>query len=135
MELPGKAGIIAWALKNILWLILGVVVAIAIGFIFYRVFVAPGEAKRELAVAHGQTVLSNANAAAGGAAVDIVSKNADAESGNSKKTRDNHAVITHAPGASVVVSDDVDHAARAAICVRKSAAGLPECRGLLEAHP
>src|ERR1041385_8876611 len=130
-----QAELIAWGIKNALWIIVGLGALLVAGVVVYYVFVAPGRAKSELAVAHGQAVLSNANAAAGGAAVNIVAKNADTESGNSKKTRDNHVVIMRAPGSTVVVSDDVDRAGRTAICLRKSAAALPECRGLLEAHP
>lgn len=115
-----------------------VLVAIAIaGFIIWQVFIAgrAAQQKHDVAESHGQAVVGKAQGQAGGAAANIVANGAAKETIIREKTRTNYVEITKQPGAGDRVSDAVDAAGRRAICLRASAAGLPDCQRLQETRP
>lgn len=82
-----------------------------------------------------QAAVSAADAQSGHDAVNITAKNAKESDQTDTTTRNNHAVIIQLPGAKVTLDPALDAAGRRAICMRPSAAGLPECQSLLQPDP
>lgn len=136
MTIPTSIVPIGWTTTRLIAAALAAVVVLAVaGFVAYRVFWAPIEAKRAVAAAKGETAIAGAGVQSGAAAVGIVSGNAQGEKNTDQTTRTNYVYITKAAGAGDPVNPGVDAAGRRAVCLRASAAGLPDCQRLREAHP
>ncbi len=121
------------AIRPIIWIIGAALVALALLYGAYRLF---GDGpRRDAAVAQAQSALNAAANQSAHQAIQTIQDNADAEAASRQITRSNHVTIIQAPGAQDPVSVAVDAAGRRAVCLRKSAAGLPECAGLLDPHP
>lgn len=133
--LPPQARFAAWLAANAAKLVAGVLVAALFGFMLYQTFFAAGRAKAVHAEAAAQAggLVNGAKADAGGAAVNTVAGNAAKESGIRERTITNYVEITKQPGAADPITDELDAAGRRAICLRASAAGLPDCQRLREA--
>jgi hypothetical protein len=123
--------------KVIAWVVLAVLAIALAWFLIWKLFIAGGQAqqKHEVAAAKAQAQVGQAQGAAGAAATNIVAGNGAKETITHEITRDHYAEITKQPGAGDPVTDAVDSAGRRAICMRASAAGLPDCQRLREAGP
>ena len=81
--------------------------------------------------AQGRVGTSQAAAASNSAAdaVNTVAASGEASAASEALTRENERNIRAAPGANVVVSNEVDAAGRAALCRRAAYANDPSCKG------
>jgi hypothetical protein len=121
------------AIRPIMWIIGAALVALALLYGAYRLF---GDGpRRDAAIARAQSALNAADDQSAHQAVQTIQDNADAEAASRQITRSNHVTIIQVPGAQDPVSVAVDVAGRRAVCLRRSAAGLPECAGVLDPHP
>jgi ABC-type uncharacterized transport system substrate-binding protein len=121
------------AVRPLVWIVVAALVAILLLYGAYRLF---GDGpRRDAAVAQAQSALTAADNQSAHQAIQTIQDNADAEAAARQITRSNHVTIIQAPGAQDPVSAAVDTAGRRAVCLRKSAAGLPECAGVRDAHP
>ena len=124
-------GIAEWAVK--------LIAAIAVGgfivWAFWSIFFAgrQAEAKHDAVAAHAQQLVGQAEGNAGAAAANTVANNAAKEANTHEITRDHYVYINQQPGAGDPVSDPVWNAFVSSVCVRTSAAGLPDCQRLREA--
>lgn len=115
----------------------GIVLVIFVGWAGWKLFFAEraAEAKHDKVQAETQGRVGQAEGAAGANAANVVANGAQREVITNTTTRTNYVEITRQPGAGDPVSDAVDHAGRNAVCLRSSAAGLPDCIRLREANP
>jgi hypothetical protein len=121
------------ALRPLIWIVVAALAAAIVLYGAYRLF---GDGpRRDAAIARAQSALDAADNQSAHQAIEAIQTNADAEAASRQITRSNHVTIIHAPGAQDPVSAAVDAAGRRAVCLRKSAAGLPECAGVFEPHP
>lgn len=116
---------------------IGILVAAVAGFVIWKVFFAEraAEQKHDLIQAQGQAKISDAGAKAGAAAVPIIVKNFQSGAAIDAQTQEAIREALKAPGAKQSVDPALDDLGRRAICVRASAAGLPECQRLLHPPP
>lgn len=123
-----------WLAKNTVALVLGVAAATLAAFVIYQTFFAghAAQVKHDVAAAKAQGAVGTAEGAAGAKAANVVAGNGAKETIINNLTRDHYYDITKQPGAGDPVSDSVDDAGRHAICMRASAAGLPDCQRLRE---
>lgn len=127
--------IYAWAVKNAFYIAIGCVVAAALCFVVYRSFIAPVNAKHDIAAAHGQQVINKAGADSAKDAVQAIAKHDQQEQHTDTVTRTNYVYITKQPGASDPVNPALFDAFTRSVCLRDSTAGLPECQRLQQSHP
>lgn len=116
---------------------LGLLLAIIVVWAGWKLFFAERAAQRKSDIVKAETQgrVGKAEGAAGANAANVVAAGAQREVITNTTTRTNYVEITRQPGAGDPVSDAVDAAGRNAICLRSSAAGLPDCIRLREAHP
>ena len=129
---PGVS-IVEIAVKAFLILILAIVLIWAGWKLFFAERAA--QAKHDKVQAETQARVGQAEGAAGANAANVVANGAQREVITNTTTRTNYVEITRQPGAGDPVSDAVDAAGRNAICLRASAAGLPDCIRLRAAYP
>lgn len=131
--MPDLAGFQAWVIRNTALLVFGVVVLVVVGLLIWRhheqVLV------NAAAPAKAQAQVNAADAQSGRDAVNAVSNNGKKEAATDDTTRKNNAIILKTPGAEVSLSPALDTAGRNAVCLRQSAASLPECQRLLHPNP
>lgn len=127
--------IYAWAVKNAFYIAIGTIAAIALGFIVYRSFIAPVNAKHDIAAAHGQQVINQAGTDSAKEAVQAIAAHDKQEQHTDTVTRTNYVYITKQPGASDPVNPALFDAFTRSVCLRDSAAGLPECQRLQQPNP
>lgn len=127
--------IYAWAVKNAFYLAIGIIAAIALAFIGYRTFLAPVNAKHDIAAAHGQQVINQAGATSAKEAVQAVATHDKQEQHTDTITRTNYVYITKQPGSSDPVNPALFDAFTRSVCLRDSAASLPECQSVQQPHP
>lgn len=132
-DLETKAA--GWALKNIVWIVVGTVVFLLAFWAFYVLIIGPMNAKHDAAAIHGQGVVDKADAAAAHGAIPVIEKTNSGEAGVAAKGRDHVIFITKQPGADTVVPDALWSAIVGSVCMRDSAAGDPECERLRKPHP
>ena len=127
----------AWVTKNAALAGLYAAAAVLAGFMIYQTFFAGGRAalKHEEVKAKAEHAVGAAQGEAGANAANVVAGNATKETIIREITRTNTNEIFRQPGAGDPVADAVDAAGRRAICMRSSAAGLPDCNGLRPAGP
>lgn len=108
-----------------------------VAFAFWWIFLKDGQARQrhDLATARAGQLLGQANGSAGAHAANTIAKQSGDEAKVHEITRDHYVEITKQPGAGDQVSDAVDSAFRRAVCLRASAASLPDCQRLQEANP
>ena len=121
------------AVKAVLVLILAIVLIWAGWKLLFAERAA--QAKHDKVQAETQARVGQAEGAAGANAANVVANGAQREVITNTTTRTNYVEITRQPGAGDPVSDAVDNAGRNAICLRASAAGLPDCIRLRAAYP
>lgn len=127
-ELGLKAAL--FTTKNVLIGCAALVALIVLVFIGYKVFIAPVNAKHDISAANGTTAIAAGGTQSGVQATNIVSGNSQAAQHTDTVTRTNYVYITKQPGASDPVNPAVFDAFTRVICLRDSAASLPECDGL-----
>ena len=125
MSISTEIDAAAWTAKHALYLIGGLLVLAMAAFVIYRVFVAPGEAKRAIAVEHATGAINSGGAASAHDAVQAVAGNAIHETTVHDTVRIEHDTIIRTPGADAPVSDQLDAGGRAAVCMLISAPGCP----------
>jgi len=125
----------AWATKRVLYLAVVATAMIIAMFVGYRLFFAQVDAKHDVAAAHSTTAIAIGGTQSGAQAVHIVSGNGDATQHTDTVTRANYVYITKQPGASDPVNPALFDAFTRSVCLRDSAAGLPECDGLRKSGP
>ena len=125
MSIPSEIEAAAWTAKHALYLIGGLLVLAMAAFVIYRVFVAPGEAKRAIAVEHASGAINGAGVASAHDAVQAVAGNAIHETTVHDTVRIEHDTIIRTPGADTPVNDQLDAGGRAAVCMLISAPGCP----------
>ncbi len=103
----------------------------------WKLFFAEGAAQRKSDTVAAETSgrVGQAQGAAGQNAANVIANGAQREIITNNNTRTNYVEITRQPGAGDPVSDAVDAAGRSAVCLRTSAASLPDCIRLREADP
>lgn len=123
--------------KVIFTLIVGAIVLAGGSFVIWKVFFAEraAQAKSERVENQGRSAISEAGAKSGVEAIKITVDNGKAAAGIDAAVRSAIDEIRKAKGAEVAVDPSVDAAGRRAICLRPSAAGLPECQRLLGTGP
>lgn len=101
-------------------------------YMVWKTFLAGGQAqaKHDEIAAHAQQLVGQAAASAGAKAANVVASDAQKEAKVHEITRDHYVEITKAAGAGDPVPDAVWDAFQHAVCVRASAAGLPDCQRL-----
>lgn len=101
-------------------------------WVIWKLFFAEraAEVKHDQVAAHAQQVVGHAEAAAGAKAANTVASDAQKETAVHEITRDHYVEITKAAGAGDPVPDAVWDAFERSVCVRASAAGLPDCQRL-----
>jgi cytoskeletal protein RodZ len=122
-----------WVLRGIASLaVVGLIV-----FVIWKLFFAQhaAEQKSEIVQAKGAAAVSQAGAEAGKAAVTTVTNNYTYAAASDRKTQENRHAILQAPGASQPVDPALDALVRSDICMRTSAASLPECQRLQQPAP
>lgn len=109
----------------------------AVLFVGWKLFFSErqAEAKHDVAAAHAQQLVGQAQADAGAHAANVVAGNAASEAKTHEITRDHYVYINQQPGAGDPVSDSVWDAFERSVCVRASAASLPDCQRLQETDP
>ena len=127
--------IYAWAIKNAFYIAIGIIAVCALGYIGWKVFFAPINATHDIAAAHGQQVINKAGADSAKDAVQAVAKHDQAEQHTDTITRTNYVYITKQPGASDPVNPALFDAFARSVCLRDSAASLPECQSVQQPHP
>lgn len=136
MSFPGEATVATWITTNILKLIgWGIVAALIIIALLVAWHYAVQPSKDAAKAAQAQQTISQGDVKNAHDATQIVTAHDQNEAKIQAQTRANHDVIVKAPGADVPVSDAVDAAGRAAICLRRSAVDDPQCRALLKSSP
>lgn len=85
------------------------------------------EMKHDVAAAKAGELVGKAQGGAGNHAANVIAGNGQKETVINNTTRTNYVEITKAPGAGDPVTDAVDAAGRRAVCMRASAASLPDC--------
>lgn len=118
--------------KLILGAIAGVLVCAILAWAGWKLFFAERAAQTkhdqvQLQAAQG---MGQAATQSGHDAIKITVDNGKAAAGIDAAVKGALNEIAHAKGADASVSDEVDDAGRRAVCVRFSAAGLPECQSL-----
>lgn len=127
----------AWTWKQLL--IAGVVVATLLvgGYVAYKIFIEPGRVTT--AVAEGKAKasekLGDAQGKAGAGASNTVATQSAKETIIYSNTRDHYHEITKQPGAGDPVPPAVWDAFRRSVCLRESAAHLPDCQQMPAARP
>ena len=119
---------------------IGVVVLLVLGLGGYMVWKtffagAAAQSKHDVVQAQGNAAMAKAGVAAGAAAVPIIVKNYQSGAAIDAQTQEAIREALKSPGASQSVDPGLDDLGRRAICVRLSAASLPECQHLLQPNP
>lgn len=117
--------------------IAGLAVAGGIVWLVWTVFFAghAAQQKHDVVQAQGQQQISNAGAAAGKDAIPIIVKNYNTGAAIDAQTQEAIRDILKIPGAAQAVDPALDDYGRRAVCMRGSAAGLPECEHLQRSDP
>ena len=123
----------AWIIKWSAFLIIGAIMIIS--FVVWLVWHDYEVGKNAAAPALAQSAVNAADSASAHDAVQTVSKNDQAAAKADDTTRKNSYVINNFPAAKTLVDPAVDAAIRSAICMRDSAANLPECKSVLQPSP
>lgn len=128
IDLSPSMKIVAWAVGALAALLFA-------AWVVWKLFFAQhaADAAHDKAEIHAQQVVGKATSDAGAKASNIVAESATKEAKTHEITRDHYFEITKAPGADDIVPPAVDAAFRRAICLRDSAARLPECQRLQKA--
>lgn len=113
----------------------GVILLVAVLFGAWVWHQAGAGARAEAVVAKAQATISQNDVQNADIAVQKVDDHDNTEAAVNAQTRANHDTIVKAAGANVAVSDAVDAAGRRAICMRRSAASLPECSSVQHPSP
>lgn len=121
--------------KNILIGCAVLAVLITLAVLGYKLFIAPVNAKHDIAAAHGTTAIAQGGTQSGAQATNIVSGNGKKSESTDTVTRTNYVYITKQPGAADPVNPALFDAFTRSVCLRVSAAGLPECDGLRKPGP
>lgn len=136
LAVPG-GGIAARLVKYGLWVVGGLLAIGAAVALIWWLFFSNGAAKQksEIVGAQGRGAISAAGAKSGVDAIRITVDNSKAAAGIDAAVRSAIDEIRKAKGSEVAVDPAVDAAGRRAICLRPSAAGIPECERLLGTGP
>lgn len=128
IDLSPSLKIVAWAVAALAVLMIG-------AWVVWKLFFAEhaAEAKHAEVQIHAEQAVGKAKGDAGAKASNVVAGAATKETIIHETTRDHYLEITKQPGASDPVSDGVDAAFRRSVCLRASAARLPDCQRLQEA--
>lgn len=122
--------ITAWLAKNAVYLVVAIFVFATAWVVFDRLILQPMNAKHDAAATAGANAIAGAGVASAADAVAVVSQNSAHVKATDDTTRKNYVYITKQPGASDPVNPAVFDAFTRSVCLRDSAAGLPECDGL-----
>jgi hypothetical protein len=116
-------------------IVAAVLLAAVLAWVGWKLFFAERAAERKTERVRTESTarVGTAQTQAGQRAVEVVAGNGAKETVIRETTRNNYYEITKQPGAGDPVSGAVDLAGRRAICLRASAAGLPECQRLQKA--
>lgn len=123
----------AWLAKWAALLIAGGIAIVAL--IIWLWFNHSQALKNAAAPAKAQAAMSSGQVQSGQQAVHIVVDAGKREAATDDQTRHNTYVINQIPAAKTEVDPLVDAAIRHAICMRDSAADLPECKPVLGPNP
>lgn len=123
--------------KLVITLLAGLLAAVVIGFVIWKVFFAGGQAQRAHDKVEQQvnTGLGKTGAESGKQAVEITVKNNTQAAGIDRDTQRAIHDLLKAPGANSPVDPNLAALARRAICMRVSAASLDECKQMLRPGP
>lgn len=123
--------------KGALYVAGAVVVAIVFGWVGWKLFFADHQAQIKAEQAHVQAVkkVGDAMSQAGAKAANTVAGSATKETIIHETTRDHYVEIQKQPGADDPVSDPLFDAFTRSVCMRDSAAGLPDCQRLQKVDP
>lgn len=116
---------------------LAVVLGAFLAWAGWKLFFADAQIKTKTETVKSKAIslVNGAERDAAGAAANTVANGAQRETIIRERTFTNYRDIVRQPGAGDEISPEVDRAFRRAVCMRSSAAGLPECRRLPEADP
>lgn len=135
--LAPEAAISLKAAKAILW-VAGILIAggFAYGLIWWLFLSKPAaEAKHNAVQLQATQGMGQAAVASGHEAVQITVDNSKAAAGIDAAVKGALNEIARAKGADAEIDAAVDDVGRRAICLRSSAAGLPECQSLQHTGP
>lgn len=132
-----ELGLSLQAAKVAVWAIGGLLVAALLFWVGWKLFFAQREADAKHDQVQTQAVLGTAAAGTQSAkeAIQITVDNGKAAAGIDAAVKGALNEISLAKGADAAVSDEVDAAGRRAVCLRASAAGLPDCQSLQRTSP
>lgn len=128
-----ELGIAEWAVKAIA----AGVVALFLGFVVWKLFFAERQAEQKSQQVQTQATIATAKAgaAAGQDAVRIVVDNGKGAAAVDAAVKGAVNEILKAKGAAEQLDPSLDDLGRRSICVRLSAASLPECQSLQRTNP
>jgi hypothetical protein len=123
--------------KIIAWTILAIAAAIIGGWVIWKLFFAERAAQQKSQQVQAEAAIGkgDAGAKAGHDAIQITVDNGKAAAGIDAAVREAIHAISKAKGADQLLDPAVDAAGRRAICMRPSAASLPDCQHLQQPNP
>lgn len=123
--------------KAVAYVVGAILVALLAGWMGWKLFFADhaAQAAHDKAEIHAVQVVGQAKGEAGANAVSVVAGTATKETIIHETTRDHYVEITKQPGADDPVSDPLFDAFTRSICMRVSAARLPQCQPVPGADP
>lgn len=119
------------------YVLIGLSIAALVIWVVWKLFFAEhaAQVKHDEVQAHAQAAVGAAEGSAGAHAANVVATGSTKETIIHDTTHTNTIEISRQPGAGDLISPDVDAAFRKSVCMRASAAGLPDCQRLPEAGP
>lgn len=124
--------VIAFATKWAVLLIIGAV--LLLGVTGYLIWHRHQIEKNAAAGANAKTQVEKANSDNAHDAIGVIVEHGKTDTKTDDITRTNNDIIHKTPGAAVGLNPELDAAGRRALCMRPSAAHLPECQQLLHPH-
>lgn len=125
----------AWIVKNAFSLICGIAILLAGIYLFQTLILGPINAKHDAAATHGTQAITAGGVKSAADAVKTVTANDANTRIIDERTRTNYVYITKQPGAADPVNPALFDALTRSVCLRVSAASLPECHGLQQPSP
>lgn len=125
----------AWIIKNAIYLVSALAVVVGALWLFQTLILGPMNAKHDAAAASGQAAIGGAGQASAADAIQRAYDNGLKAGKTDAVTRTNTIYIRQQPGANDAINPALFAAFVKSVCMRDSAAGLPECNGLRQSGP
>lgn len=125
--------VVAWVTKWAVLLIIGA--ALVVGAVGWWIWHERQIEKNAVAPVKAQVQVDKSKIESAHEAIKTVEENGKSAAKTDDTTRKTNVIILKTPGANVDLDPALDAAGRAALCLHKSAADLPECQQLHKSDP